>query len=150
MATLYLDHINRSIPILREWLDGEWGLLLSHPDDFEDHSIERERWLEVIQQEFRASGVKPIVYRHRSGEPDRGWVGRVTGDERRVRLTHSDVIDSAARRLRDVLVEVPAAHFAMMVDPALICRGVLMYQRSLIAISPVGPLDLLGPIAKLR
>jgi alkyl hydroperoxide reductase subunit AhpC len=147
MATLYLDHINRSLPTLREWLSGNWGMLLSHPSDFEDQSTERDRWLEIIQNDFRASGVKPIACRHTGGEPDRGWISTVMGDERRVRLTYGDAIDIAARRLRDQVVGVPTTRFAMVVDPSLNCQGVLMYQRCPIGISP---LELLGPIAKLR
>jgi hypothetical protein len=147
MATLYLDHINRSLPTLREWLDGNWGLLLSHPSDFEDQSVERDRWLEVLGAQFRASGVKPIAYRCMSGEPDRGWVSTVIDDERRVRLTYSEVIDIPARRLRDQASEVPA-RFAIVVDPSLTSHVVLMYLAG--TLLTISPLDLLGSIGKLR
>jgi hypothetical protein len=149
MATLYLEHINRSRPTLREWLNGDWGMLLSHPSDFEDRGTERDRWIEILQQKFCASGVKPIAYRHTSGEPDRGWVSAVTRDERRVRLTYGNVTDISARRLRDQIAEVPTAHFALMVDPSLSCHGVLMYQR-VPSLTATSPLELLGAITKLR
>jgi alkyl hydroperoxide reductase subunit AhpC len=149
MATLYLDHINRSLPTLREWLDGNWGLLLSHPSDFDDHSLERDRWLEILRKEFRASGVKPIACRCADGEPDRGWASSLTEDEQRVRLTHNEVIDIAARRLRDQVIEIPTPRFAVVVDPTLLCHIILMYQRSICRIA-VSPLDLLGSVSNLR
>ncbi len=147
MATLYLDHINRSIPCIRDWLDGRWGLLCSHPSDFEDRSLERDRWLQILRHEFSASGVKPIASRCRGGEPDRSWVGSVTGDERRVRLTHHDVIDIPARRLRDALLGVAAKRFVLVVDPALRLRAAWSYGACGAVISP---LALLGVINVMR
>ncbi len=149
MATLYLDHINRSLPTLRKWLDGRWALLLSHPGDFEDHSPESDRWLEILREGFNASGVKPIAYRGTGGEPDRGWVSSVIEDEQRVRLMHSEVIDIAERRLRDQITEIPTARFAVIVDSSLLCHVVLMYQHSRCRIA-ISPLDLLEPIVNLR
>jgi len=147
MATLYLDHIVRSLPTLREWLDGKWGLLLSHPSDFEDRGLERDRWLEILRAEFLTSGVKPIAYRCTSGQPDRGWVGHVTDDERRVRLSYGEVIDLPARRLRDQAMEIPG-RFAIVVDPSLLSHVILMYHPG----TPltISPLDLLASITKLR
>jgi hypothetical protein len=148
MATLYLDDGDRSLPTLREWLDGKWGLLLSHPSDFEDYGLERDRWLEILRAEFHAFGVKPITCRCVSGVPDRGWVDAVTDDERRVRLTYGEVIDIPARRLRDQAIEV-SGRFAMVVDSSLQTHIVLVYRCGMRPLMS-SPLDLLGPIGKLR
>ena len=147
MATLYLEHINQSLPSLREWLDGKWGLLLSHPSDFEEHSLERDRWLEILGVAFRDSAVKPIAFRYESGEPDRSWVGVVSADERRVRLTHSAVIDLCARRLRDQIVEIPQ-RFAIALDPSLLSHVLFMYRPG--TRLTISPLDLLGSVGRLR
>lgn len=149
MATLYLDHVNRSLPTLQKWLDGKWGLLLSHPGDFEDHSLERDRWLEILRKAFGASGVKPIAYKGTGGEPDRGWVSSVTEDEQRVRLLHSEVVDIAGHRLRDQITEIPTARFTVIVDCSLLCHVVQMYELSTCR-NAISPLDLLSPIANLR
>lgn len=149
MATLYLDHVNRSLPTLREWLDGRWGLLLSHPSDFEDHSLERDRWLEILRAIFGASGVKPIAYSGTGGEPDRGWVSSVTEDEQRVRLMHSEVIDIAGRRLRDEIHDIPTARFAAIVDSSLLCHGILTYLHGTCRIA-ISPFDVLSTIVNLR
>jgi hypothetical protein len=144
MATLYLDHINRSIPCLRDWLDGHWGLLCSHPDDFEDRSLESDRWLQILRSEFGASGVKPIACRCSGGEPDRSWVRSVTADERRVRLTHHEVIDIRARRLRDAIVSVAAERFVLVVDPVLRRRAAWRYGPFGAVISPLALLSVIN------
>ena len=147
MATLYLDHINRSLPTLRQWLDGKWGLVLSHPRDFEDRGLERDRWLEILRATFQAWDVKPIAYQGMSGAPDRGWVAAVTNDERRVRLTYGEEIDIPARRLRDQAIEIPG-RFAIVVDPSLLGHVVLTYRTG--TLLRISPLDLLGSIGRLR
>jgi hypothetical protein len=148
MATLYLDDVNRSLPTLREWLDDNWGLLLSHPADFEDSSLEKDRWLEILRTQFRAAGVKPIAYRCMMSEPDRSWVGTVTDDHRRVRLTYSEVLDIPARRLRDQAMEVPG-RFALVMDSSLLSHIILMYRPGSRPMA-ISPLDLLGSVEKLR
>ena len=149
MATLYVDHISRSIPSLREWLDGAWGLLLSHPADFEDQSPENDRWLQIVTQRFQTSGVRPIVCRRAGGELDDGWVSQVCGDQARVRLTHDEVVDLAARRLRDTILAIPASRFIVVVDPSLEHRKTWIYGNSLAASTAMSPLDLLGGINAL-
>jgi hypothetical protein len=146
MATLYLDHVSRSILSLREWLDGAWGLLLSHPADFEDHSLESDRWLQIVTQEFHTRGVRPIVCRRGGGELDNGWVGRVSRDQGRVRLTHREVADMAARRLRDTILAIPASRFVVVVDPTLTHRRTWIYGTSPPTLAAMSPLDLLGTI----
>jgi hypothetical protein len=147
MATLYLNHVNRSFPPLREWLEGDRALLFSHPLDFQDYGLERDRWLDVLRSEFRVRGVRPIAYRDDGGEPERGWVSQLMGDDRRLLLTTHDTIDIAARQVRDEIARIPADRFVLLVDESLAPRAVVKYGSAPPAISVF---DLLGLIDAMR
>jgi hypothetical protein len=60
-AVRWLDSV-RPVPPLRDWLAGQWGLIFSHPEDFQESGLELEqdRWLVVLAQEFRAAGLRPL------------------------------------------------------------------------------------------
>jgi hypothetical protein len=147
MATLYINHINRSLMPLREWLNGDWGLVFSHPVDFQDHGVEQDRWLQILRDEFRASGVRPIAYRRDGGEPDRGWVTELMADDRRLLLTAREVIDITARGLREEILRAPGARFVLIVDQSLSSRTLVRYGAGGAAFSP---LDLLGLVDVMR
>lgn len=151
MATLCLGELYCSAPLLREWLDGDWALLFSHPADFEDEGLERDRWLEILRDEFRARGVRPIACRRAAGDADGSWTAELIGDHRLLRLeaaaaTGDSVIDLAARSLReDILGLTP--RFVLIIDGSLQRRGVLKYSAGRTTVSP---LDLLASIDAFR
>jgi alkyl hydroperoxide reductase subunit AhpC len=151
MATLCLGEVDCSAPLLREWLDGDWALLFSHPADFEDEGLERDRWLEILRDEFRARGVRPVACRRAAGDADGSWAAELIGDHRLLRLepaaaTDDSVIDLSARSLReDILGLIP--RFVLIIDESLNRRGVLKYSAGR---STVSPLDLLASIDAFR
>ena len=147
MATLYLNHINRSLRPLREWLDGDWALLFSHPLDFQDHSLEQDRWVEILRNEFHARGTRPIAYRRDGGEPERGWISELMEDDRRLLLTTHEAIDIPARQLRDQIACIAAARFVLLLDESLGSRAVVKYESARAAISAF---DLIGVIDMVR
>jgi alkyl hydroperoxide reductase subunit AhpC len=152
MATLCLGNIDCSAPLLRDWLGENWGLLFSHPLDFQEQGTEFDRWLGILRQEFRASRVQPLACRRPFGDADASWVGELTCDHRLVRLERAadtdgaPVIDGAARDLRDVILS-QNSHFVLIIDPALKCRGVLKYSAGRTGVSP---LDLLASVDAMR
>src|SRR5262249_19833053 len=89
---------------------------------------------------------RPIVCRRGGAELDHGWVGHVSGDQGRVRLTHREVADMPARRLRDTILAIPASRFAVAVDPSLTHRRTWIYGTSPPTLATMSPLDLLGTI----
>jgi hypothetical protein len=151
MATLGFGEVDCSAPYLREWLCGDWGLLFSHPADFEDDSLERDRWLEILRDDFRAQGVRPIACQRSAGDLDLGWVGELIDDYRLVSLASTNTVTDAAielppRRLGEDILGLPA-RFVLIIDESLRRRGVLKYSAGG---SSVSPLDLLASIGAMR
>jgi alkyl hydroperoxide reductase subunit AhpC len=151
MATLCLGEVDCSAPLLREWLAGDWALLFSHPADFQDQGLERDRWLEILRDEFRARSVRPVACRRTAGDADGSWAAELIGDHRLLRLqsaaaTDEAVIDLPARSLReDILGQT--GRFALIIDESLNRRGVLKYSAGRTTVSP---LDLLASIDAFR
>jgi hypothetical protein len=151
MAILCLGDIDRSAPLLRDWLGGDWGLLFSHPADFQVGGLEYDRWLSILRDDFRARAVRPLACRRPAGDADGSWVAQLQHDQRLIALVASnpgyeDVIDLAARTLREQIVQL-SSHFVLIIDPALRSRGLLRYGAGRPSVSP---LDLLGSIDALR
>ncbi|HEY1725316.1 MAG TPA: hypothetical protein VGF89_07830 [Steroidobacteraceae bacterium] len=149
MATLFLGEVEGKAPLLRDWLGGDWGLLFSHPEDFQDQGLEIDRWQQILRDEFRLRAVRPLACRRDDALADRSWVGELVCDHRSLRLD-ADLsegrIDSAARRLREQIRELPA-RFVLIIDAALNRRGVLKYVAGRHSISP---LDLLAAADAMR
>ncbi|MGC2462447.1 MAG: hypothetical protein WA446_15970 [Steroidobacteraceae bacterium] len=151
MATLCLDDVDGSAPLVRDWLGEDWALLFSHPADFQDQGLERDRWLEILRDEFRACGVRPIACRRIAADADGSWVGELLCDHRLLRLqaaagADDGVVDMAARNLRDEILRLPP-RFVLIIDESLQRRGVLKYSDGR---STVSPLDLLASIDAFR
>lgn len=151
MATLCLGDVDCSTPVLRDWLSGDWALLFSHPDDFQYRGLEDDRWLEILLDEFRARGVRPLACARTAADADVGWVSQLICDQRFVRLggdtqANEEVVDLSARTLRADILSLPS-RFVLIVDELLKRRGVLKYHASN---SQVSPLDLLASVRALR
>lgn len=153
MATLCVGEVDCSAPLLREWLGGDWALLFSHPEDFQDQGLECDRWLEILRDEFRARGVRPVACRRAAGDADGSWVGELICDRGLLRLeagaaaaAGGELIDMAARNLRDEILS-QAPRFVLIIDENLQRRAVLKYSAGRTTVSP---LDLLALVDALR
>ncbi len=150
LETLGRRPLSRIAPVrpsagLRDWLDGQWGLIFSHPEDFQESGLEQDRWLTVLAQEFYVAEIKPLACMPSSGRADASWVSLVTGDASLVPLEGA-VADLAARQLRSELASQDC-RFVLVVDETLRRRGLLPYKSGRGRLSP---LDLVASVTALR
>jgi alkyl hydroperoxide reductase subunit AhpC len=141
MATLWVN--GETGPLLREWLQGDWAMLFSHPIDFQYQGLENDRWLSILREEFCAREVRPLACTRSLSALDAGWTSDLVEDHTLLRLGGTDVV---ARRLREDLSSL-STRFVVIVDESLQRRGVLKYSAGR---NSVSPLDLLASIDMLR
>jgi hypothetical protein len=141
MATLWMNA--ETGPLLRDWLQGDWAMLFSHPIDFQYQGLETDRWLSILREEFCAREVRPLACKRSLSERDAGWTSDLLEDHSLLRLGGAD---AAARRLREDLAGL-STRFVVIADESLQRRGVLKYSAGR---NSVSPLDLLASIDMLR
>jgi hypothetical protein len=125
MTMLCLDRQveNRVERDLHDWLQGECGLLFSHPQDFDDREL---------RDELSARRVRPIAVNRDGGAMAASWIDELPSDAQMVRLKEppfaaGDPTSFAARVLRGELL-APQSRYALMVDGSLKHRAMLRYQ----------------------
>ncbi len=139
MATLVLtghpiiggDLIGTSLS-LSEWLQDDWAILFSHPDDFIPSELELDRWVALARPAFAGACVRPLALARPRRPLDCGWITQLTGDARTVLLRdgsggYFDAPDDLARRLRDAIAQMDQ-RFVMLIDGSLKRRKTYAYQ----------------------
>jgi alkyl hydroperoxide reductase subunit AhpC len=138
-------------PSLRAWLEGDWAIIFSHPDDFVRYDLEMDRWLVVTQRAFAARGIRPIALDSPALDPETSWVTQVIGDNRTVLLEdptqqHFGPVDLQTPVLREALEQV-GQRFVMIIDGELRQQKVFSYDT--LSGLP-SPLEFLGWAQALR
>jgi alkyl hydroperoxide reductase subunit AhpC len=138
-------------PSLRTWLDGDWAILFSHPDDFVRYDFEMDRWLVVTRRAFADRGIRPIALASPTLDPERSWVTQVSGDNRAVLLEdpsqqHFGPVDLQTPVLREE-IDQSGRRFVMIIDSELRRQKTLSYDMRSDLPSPV---ELLGWADALR
>jgi hypothetical protein len=138
-------------PSLRAWLEGDWAIIFSHPDDFVRYDLEMDRWLVVTQRAFAARRIRPIALDSPALDPETSWVTQVIGDSRAVLLEdptqqHFGPVDLQTPALRAAL-ERSGRRFVMIIDGELRQRKTFSYDT--LSGLP-SPLEFLGWAEALR
>jgi len=141
-----------SLVSLREWLGQHWAILFSHPADFDQEQLERDRWIRVLERGFSEHAVRPLALaRHGHGGrgASLGWLDEL-GDGCAAELSTAMPLnpwhDLRASTLR-AKINHSSARFAMIIDPTLRCRQMVLYR---VPIDLPSPLELLGWAVALR
>lgn len=155
MATLKVSEVAEgsctgSRVSLREWLDGRWAILFSHPDDFVQCELELDRWLGIVGSAFTQARICPLALPRRNCPVDQGWVSQLSGGASVVALHERAEgpfsLDFHTRRLQ-AEVERLEQRFAMIIDPMLRRRRTVTYGA---AEQLPSPLDLIRITCRLR
>lgn len=137
---------------LRERLGEHWAILFSHPGDFDQEHLERDRWIRILERGFSRHGVRPLALAspaRDAHEAALGWLDEL-GDGCAAQLStaapQNAPHDLPASTLRAEILH-SRARFAMIIDPDLRCRRTARYRT---AIDLPSPLELLGWAVSLR
>ncbi len=145
---------------LSEWLQDDWAVLFSHPDDFVRCELEWDRWVTIAQSAFTAAHVRPLALATLEHPLDCGWVARLSGGACAVPLMreaciskpqtlagrHFDFTDFHARRLQED-IEGMGERFVMIIDASLRRRRTYAYVA---ANTLPSPLDFVRWVRTLR
>lgn len=141
-----------SIPSLRELLGERWGILFSHPGDFDQDHFERDRWLCVLGCSFREHEVLPIALGRHGDDVQAeslGWLAELGDDSAAVLCTAAPargaLLDFRASALWAQVTR--GGRFAMIIDSDLRCRRMARYH---VPINLPSPIELVGWAVALR
>ncbi len=116
---------------LREWLDGQWAALFSHPEDFAPHPSTPHGFTTCLADGLTAAGIKPLVFGTTIEQPSESWFDHALDDDSVVALKtyHGPVVDLAECALATRLATLRQP-FVLILDEHSRCRTTLRYATN--------------------
>ena len=129
LATATSPTHERILP-LREWLDGHWAIVMSHPDDFAPRPTTPIGYAHHIADAVLASGVKPIAFEASLEQVKPNWLDHTVNDDAVVVLDRSTdrIVDLAERMLSTKLATLKH-RFVVFLDERGRCRRTMEYRE---------------------
>ena len=114
---------------LRDWLQGDWAVVCSHPDDFAPPRGTPEGFVTCIAEGLRAERLKMIGFDRTLEPPPASWLDHSVNDDSIVVLDGDDatVVDLAEHALAAKLAELTQP-FVVIVDDRGRVRTTLKYR----------------------
>lgn len=148
LADLGISPIH-SIASLRGWLQGAWGLLFSHPDDFACYGFEVDRWIVHVREAFEATRVRPLALVAPGQNLSSMWLEEVGGCGIAIRPRDTQQCASSPVTAQPLVRAIASAttRFVMVLDEALHPRRTYAYTPGDRLPSPI---ELAGMAEALR
>lgn len=148
MATLCLDPELEHCACreLHDWLGGDWAVLLSNPEDFQQLGRQKGQWLAAMRRQFGVRALHALALKRDTGPPQSITSGTVW--LREPPFAAADPLSFAARALRGELLTA-RSRFVMFIDGSLKRRAMLKYSASASG-SAVPAAELLAAVDALR
>lgn len=138
---------------LSEWLGESWAIVFSHPDDFDQEQLERDRWIRILERSFNQHAVRPLALARHGDDPEAsslGWLAQL-GEGCAALLSTASPPQGALFDFRTSTLRADIAHsgprFAMIVDSDLRSRRTIRYGTTTDLPSPI---ELVGWAVALR
>jgi alkyl hydroperoxide reductase subunit AhpC len=129
-----------TVATLRDWLQGRWGLLFSHPHDFASYGFEMDRWLVHTQQALAASRVAALAIANGSDAPQSSWINEIGGADIVIRWSDAHriggVMQARERSLISTVIN-QTTRFVLVIDESLRPRRTYAYSPTDRLASPI-------------
>ena len=120
---------NERVVPLKQWLNGDWAIVLSDPHDFAPHPSTPSGFVNRLADSVLSAGVKLIAVGHSLEPPAPSWLDHAVNDDSVVLLDSKDrVVDLAERALASRLATLERP-FALVLDDKARCRTTLHYRQ---------------------
>jgi alkyl hydroperoxide reductase subunit AhpC len=150
-APLHTNLTHERVVSLREWLGGQWTIVLSNPQDFAPHPSTPCGFVNYFADGVLAAGVKPIAFGHSLEPLAPSWLDHAVNDDSIVLLEQNGnrVVDLAERALAAQLA-VLKGRFVLILDDLGHCRLTQHYRIESQQHRPCTMRDLLETVEVLR